>query len=272
MVRSPKLIIGNWKMNGHRHDGIACVQTLMHQLSHKHSWPFEMVICPPVLLIWPIAECITRSPLILGGQDCHAQKRGAFTGDIAASMLAEAGCRYVLIGHSERRRDHYESDDLIAAKIVTAIDAGLTVILCVGETEIQRREGQAFDVIEQQICSAIPQDFLSDMIVVAYEPIWAIGSGQVARSQDISTMHHHIASVLVGQCKRYADRHNGHRYRILYGGSVTRENAAPILALPEVDGVLVGNASMNPEEFWQIATSVPLHTPSHVPVISYEVS
>jgi triosephosphate isomerase len=183
---------------------------------------------------------LVGSGIALGGQDCHAVAKGPFTGDISAEMLADAGCTHVILGHSERRQGHGESDTVVSEKILGAWRAGLIAILCVGETRAQREAGTAIDVVSAQLAGSIPNDAVSDNLVVAYEPVWAIGTGLTATLEDITAMHADIRTRLpLGT-------------RILYGGSVNPQNAADILGLAEVDGALVGGASLDAESLWSI--------------------
>ena len=209
-----------------------------------------MIVFPPAVLIDTVIASRLNQNLQVGGQDCHAQSAGAHTGDISAHMLADAGCGWVLAGHSERRTDHHESNQDVAAKASAAIDAGLCVIICVGETLEERMAGKAFDVVAEQIKGSMPHDLPHDRFALAYEPVWAIGTGQVASPEDVDAMHDHIREVLVARHASNAE------IDILYGGSVKPDNAAALLALNNVGGALVGGASLKAEDFIAIAQSV----------------
>jgi triosephosphate isomerase len=242
MAVRTKLVAGNWKMNGLRQDGAALVSAVVPRMSAAGSaLGCELLVCPPATLLAAVGDLLAGSGVALGGQDCHAAAKGPFTGDISPEMLADAGCTHVILGHSERRHGHGESDATVREKILGAWRAGLTAILCVGETRTQREAGTATDVVASQLAGSIPDGAAAGNLVVAYEPVWAIGTGLTATLEDIAAMHAAIRTRLpVGS-------------RILYGGSVNPQNAADILGLTEVDGALVGGASLDPESFWSIA-------------------
>ncbi|MEI6557050.1 MAG: triose-phosphate isomerase [Rhodospirillaceae bacterium] len=244
-----KLIAGNWKMNGLRADGVTLAAGLAAKLSAAGAVGFDLLVCPPATLIWPVAAAVKGSGVALGGQDCHPKASGAHTGDISAAMLAEAGCGYVIVGHSERRQDHREPDALVAAKAAAAHAAGLIAIICVGETLEQREAGQAAAVVGGQLAGSIPAGAGAANTVIAYEPVWAIGTGRTATPDDVAGIHALIRADLVTRLP------SGAAVRILYGGSVKPSNAAELMAVPDVDGALVGGASLKVEDFWGIATS-----------------
>lgn len=244
MQKRRKTIVANWKMNGRLTSGLSLARDIADKAVAQKPLPFDVVLCPPATLIWPIAEAIMGTPVMLGGQDCHTANHGAFTGDISAGMLADLGCRYVIVGHSERRRDHGETSELIAQKVAAAQLAGLTAIVCVGETQEQRVSGNADAVIVQQVVASLPEKGQASQLIVAYEPIWAIGSGTVPEPEDVRQVHRLIRRTLGSA---------GEAVPVLYGGSVTPHNADSILGEPEVDGVLVGGASLNSDGFWAIA-------------------
>ena len=243
-VQRRRLIAGNWKMNGRTGDGLAHARSLAERATASAP-SAELLICPPATLLRPVAEAVAGSPVALGGQDCHPEPSGAHTGDISAEMLADVGCRYVIVGHSERRAEHGESDAMVRRKAEAALRAGLVAIVCIGETETERMRGEAKPVVERQLLGSLPDSAGPGTIVIAYEPVWAIGTGRSATTQDVAEMHAHIRSMLGGR---------GAAMRILYGGSVKASNAADLLALAEVDGALVGGASLRLAEFWAIAT------------------
>ena len=249
-ARPRPLIAGNWKMNGRQADGLTLARALVERAAHKPP-AAEMLICPPATLLFLAAELLAGSPIALGGQDCHPKAYGAHTGDIAAPMLADAGCRYVIVGHSERRANHHEADGLVREKAAAALAAGLTPIVCLGETEVERDAGQALAVVERQLACSLPAGTDASRLVVAYEPVWAIGTGRTPTIADIEAVHRHLRQRLGGLVADPA------RVRLLYGGSVKKDNAREILALPEVDGALVGGASLKADEFWSIAESCP---------------
>ncbi|NWG52911.1 MAG: triose-phosphate isomerase [Hydrogenophilaceae bacterium] len=229
------LIAGNWKMYG-----LAAALGELDALSAalaQQPVDADVAVCPPATLLAAAAARLKGSPILLGGQDCHTAPEGAHTGDISAVMLADAGARLVIVGHSERRRDHGETDALVRAKAEAALAAGLTPIVCVGETIEERQAGQAEAVVGRQIAGSLPE---RGEAVVAYEPVWAIGTGLTASTAEIAAMHAFVRGVLGAR---------GARVRILYGGSVKPQNAQEILALEEVDGALVGGASLKAADF-----------------------
>lgn len=242
------LIAGNWKMNLDR----AAAESLARELAGAvgAAAAFEMVVCPPAPYLLPVAAAIAGSPVGLGGQDCHAAAGGAHTGDVAAAMLQDAGCRYVIVGHSERRADHGETDAMVRAKAEAARAAGLIPIVCVGETEAQRDAGETLAVVGRQIAGSVPDGLDGASLVVAYEPVWAIGTGRTPTVDDVAAVHAHIRAALGA---RTADAAG---VRILYGGSVKPSNAAELLAVADVDGALVGGASLKSADFLAIARSV----------------
>ena len=209
-----------------------------------------MLLCPPAPLIDVVRESVGASGIFIGGQDCHAAKQGAHTGDIAAVMLADAGCNYVIVGHSERRGDYGEVDAVVRDKAAAVQMAGLIPLVCVGETVEQREAGEAVEIVTKQVEGSIPNGS-SASTVVAYEPVWAIGTGRSATVKDIAEIHNSIRTVL---SKIVVD---GESVRILYGGSVKPDNAAAILSVDNVNGALVGGASLNAHEFFSIAEAAP---------------
>jgi len=249
MAERRTLIAGNWKMNGLRADGLALAQTLSERLGAAGTVGFDLLVCPPTTLIWPVAAVVGAGPVLLGGQDCHPEAKGAHTGDTAAPMLAEAGCRFVIVGHSERRQNHGETDALIAAKASAAHRAGLIAIICIGETEAERVAGEHKAVAARQLAGSVPAAATAANTVVAYEPVWAIGTGRTATVADVDEMHSHIRHELAS---RFADADG---MRILYGGSVKPDNSGELLAIADVDGALVGGASLKADDFWAIAAS-----------------
>ena len=245
-----KLIAGNWKMNGLRESGAA----LAGDLAGRATGPFgcDMVVCPPATLLGSVGEALRGSAVALGGQDCHPARSGAYTGDVSAEMLADAGCRYVIVGHSERRAGHGEDAAVVRAKAEAVVSAGMTPIVCVGETEAQRRAGQALAVIEAQVTGSLPVGVDGASMVIAYEPVWAIGTGQTATPADVAEVHGHIRGLLE---RLFGGAAAAGSLRILYGGSVKPGNAAELLAVANVDGALVGGASLDAGDFWAIGAS-----------------
>ena len=244
MAIGTTLVAGNWKMNGLRNDGAALARELAERAAAAGSGlGCELLVCPPATLLSTVGAITAGSGIALGGQDCHAAPKGPYTGDISAEMLADLGCSHVILGHSERRHGHGETDAIVRDKVSGAWRAGLVAILCVGETRRQRQSGEAVEVVSAQLAGSIPDGAGPDILVIAYEPVWAIGTGLTATTDDITAMHAEIRSrIPLGT-------------RILYGGSVNPKNAAALLSLAEVDGALVGGASLNAEDFWAIARS-----------------
>ncbi len=251
MARRP-LIAGNWKMNGLLADSLA--DTLATLMRKKQDWPFEMVVCPPFTLLHYLGKTIAGSGIALGAQDCHIKESGAHTGDISPLMLKDVGCTYVILGHSERRMDHGEGDSLIMAKAKAALAAGLKVILCIGETEAERDSGKTLEVNQTQLKGSMPVEVeaADTDLVIAYEPVWAIGTGRTPTDREIQEVHAFIRKELIALIGTAADS-----VRLLYGGSMKPGNAGGILALPDVDGGLIGGASLKAEDFWAIAQQSP---------------
>jgi triosephosphate isomerase (TIM) len=237
-----QLIAGNWKMNCLSGEAVALAEAIKAGIDGITA---DLLICPTALCVAAVARAVAGSAVAVGGQDCHQEKLGAHTGDISAPMLRDAGASWVILGHSERRQNHDETDELIREKTLAAVDAGLMPIVCVGETADQRSGGQETEVVGWQIAGSLPKPFNG---VIAYEPVWAIGTGKTATEQDVTNMHGFIREELVRQ---FGDA--GQAIRILYGGSVRPANAASLLALPNVGGALVGGASLKADEFLAIA-------------------
>jgi len=242
-----KLAAGNWKMNG-TPSALAEVAALLA----AHPAPgCQMLLCPPATLLAQMAWAARGTPLLLGAQDCHAKASGAHTGDISAMMLEEAGASHVIVGHSERRSDHAETDAAVNAKAAAAARAGLIAIVCIGETEAERNAGATLDVIGRQLDGSLPEGATAANIVVAYEPVWAIGTGLTPTLAEIAEVHGFIRMRLSGQIGAEAAG-----VRLLYGGSVKPSNAAEIFALPHVDGALVGGASLKAADFGAIVAAL----------------
>ena len=243
-MASPPLLAGNWKMNGLA----ASEAELAKIIAGAGGLRCELMICPPATLIVEFAAAARDSALIIGAQDCHPEASGAHTGDIAAEMLADAGARAVIVGHSERRADHHESDALVRAKAQAAWRAGLTAIVCVGEQQAERMAGRTLAVVGAQLDGSLPDAATAANLVVAYEPVWAIGSGLTPTPADVAEVHTFIRRRLTA---RFAGQAAG--IRILYGGSVKPANAKELLGAAEVDGALVGGASLKAADFLAIA-------------------
>jgi triosephosphate isomerase len=242
MARRP-LVAGNWKMNGLA----ACAGELEAIIAGAGGLPnADFMICPPATLVARFAALARGSRVAIGGQDCHAEPAGAYTGDIAAEMLKDAGASAVIVGHSERRRYHGETDAMVRAKALAARRAGLLAVICVGETRAERDASKTHAVVRAQLDGSLPDGFLD--FVIAYEPVWAIGTGVTPTRDDVLDMHRFIRERL---CARYGDAGQG--VRILYGGSVKPANAIALLGIDNVDGTLVGGASLKADEFLAIA-------------------
>ena len=236
-----KLAAGNWKMNGLGAD-LAELERLAAAPAPSNT---GRLICPPATLI--SRATLIAGDIAIGGQDCHAAKSGAHTGDISAEMLADCGASAVILGHSERRQDHGETDAVIAAKIAAAWDEGLLAILCIGESLAQRDKGETLDLIASQLAGSLPDEATGANTVIAYEPIWAIGTGLIPTLDQIAEVHEFIRTTLTN---RFGD--DGHTFRILYGGSVKPSNATEIFSVANVDGALVGGASLKADDFQAI--------------------
>lgn len=244
MVR--QLIAGNWKMNG-LSTSLGVIETVLGALT-KSPPAADVMICPPATLISRAVQI--AGGIAIGAQDCHEADHGAFTGDISATMLRDAGARGVIVGHSERRRFHGETSLQIAAKARAAHGAGLLAIICIGETEAERDQGRAHSVCTANIEESLPESATAVDTAIAYEPVWAIGTGRTPSAREIADMHTHIRG-----CLQRRLPHEGARMRILYGGSVNTRNAGEILAIEAVDGALVGGASLRAEDFLAVVAA-----------------
>jgi triosephosphate isomerase len=245
------LIAGNWKMNGLKASS-AEFEAMLAGASAVAARA-DLLVCPPATLIAAFAEKARGSKtLAIGGQDCHPKASGANTGDIAAEMLADAGASAVIVGHSERRADHGETDVLVRQKAAAVWRAGLTAIVCIGETQHQRDSGQTLDICRGQLNVSLPDGARSDNLVVAYEPVWAIGTGLTPTVGDVEQIHRFIRDLLIA---RFSGE--GARIRILYGGSVKPSNARELMAVANVNGALVGGASLKAADFLAIAAGCP---------------
>ncbi len=236
------LIAGNWKMNATTAEAAVLAAAIRDGAA---GLACDLLVCPPATQLAAVAHALAGSDVAVGGQDCHAEGCGAHTGDIAAAMLADAGATWVILGHSERRAEHHETDAMARAKTLAAVAAGLAPIVCVGETDAQRNAGQQTEIVGRQLAGSLPEGFSG---VVAYEPIWAIGTGRSATEADVAAMHAFIRAELARMFPR-----QGPGLRILYGGSVKPSNAAGLLRLPDVGGALVGGASLVADDFLAIA-------------------
>ena len=251
-----KLIAGNWKMNNLAAEGRALAGVIGDYAAAADSLGCDLLVCPPATILQAVAEQLSGGPVAVGGQDCHAEPSGAYTGDISAAMLADGGATYVILGHSERRHGLGESDAMVQAKVTAAHGADLIAIVCIGETEAQRDAGETLEVLSRQIEGSLPPaaagqgELTGANTVVAYEPVWAIGTGRTPTDAEIAIAHDHIRSCLQQRIGAAGDQ-----IRLLYGGSMKPENAASILAIGNVDGGLIGGASLKASDFCAIAAA-----------------
>jgi len=247
-----KLIVGNWKMNGLKADAVALAHALALRVEASPP-PCDLMVCPPLAHIDAVVAAVGGSALAVGAQDCHAAASGAHTGDVSAAMVKDLGCSAVILGHSERRTDHGETDAQVHAKAAAAHAAGLIAIVAIGETGAQRDAGQTLAVVAAQLKGSLPQAATAANTVIAYEPVWAIGTGRTPTTAEVADVHAAVrreAALLMGE-------RSAAGLRILYGGSMTPANAKALLALSDVGGGLVGGASLKADQFWSIAQSCP---------------
>ena len=243
MTEIRALVAGNWKMNGLT-ESAAEARALAEFLTQDAVSGCSVLLCPPFTLLAPFASLLEGTGIGLGGQDCHSNRAGANTGDISAEMLKDLGCEYVIVGHSERRAGHGEDDALVRAKAEAAHEAGLKAIVCIGETQDKRQAGQTLDVIQMQLAGSLPDGSGIGNTLVAYEPVWAIGTGLTPSLQDVGEVHSLIRQDLIA---RFGTEGAG--MNILYSGSVKPSNAGALMAVDNVDGALVGGASLKAHEF-----------------------
>jgi len=248
MAALKKLIAGNWKMNMLTPDGTA----LAHAIGAKaQGTGCDLLVCPPATILRSVAEALSDSDVAVGGQDCHEAESGAFTGDVSAAMVRDAGASHVILGHSERRHGLGETDARVQAKTVTAHGVGLTAIVCIGETEAERDAGRTLDILSAQLAGSLPETGVRGAnTVIAYEPVWAIGTGRTPTLDEVEAAHGHIRATLEGALGGEAAT-----IRLLYGGSMKPENAESLLAIANVDGGLIGGASLDAESFLAIAAA-----------------
>lgn len=242
MKQSVKLVAGNWKMNG-LGASLGEAEALAKALQEQAA-ACRVALCPPATLTERMARILADGPVELGGQDCHAEMSGAFTGSVSADMLVDAGAALVILGHSERRAGFGETDADVAAKVEAALAAGLEPIICIGETLAEREAGQAVEVVSRQVAGSLPASLAGKAFAVAYEPVWAIGTGLTPTLEQIEEVHAAVRAAMIAKLGE-----GGRVAPILYGGSVKPSNAAEILAVAEVGGALVGGASLKAEDF-----------------------
>ena len=246
-----KLIAGNWKMNGSLGQAEELVSSIAAKIQGQSDITdsYEFLVCPPFLYMSAVKNICAKHGISFGAQDCSVHDSGAYTGEISAQMIADCGGTYVILGHSERRQYHGETSALVAQKAKAAHDAGLIAVICVGETESDRDAGRENEIVGAQLKASLPEGANAENTVIAYEPVWAIGTGKTASSDDVANMHSFICAQLKEQL---ADSGN---MRILYGGSMKPENAHALLSTPHVDGGLIGGASLKAEQFVGIAVA-----------------
>jgi triosephosphate isomerase len=244
------LLAGNWKMNGTA-SALATLDAIAEGITRLPD-VFDTLLCTPATLVQRAASAAKASRIQIGGQDCHIGQAGAHTGDISADMLADCGAHFVIVGHSERRADHAETDGLVCRKALAAIASGLTAIICIGETGGEKAEGKTLAVVERQLLKSVPDSATAQNVVIAYEPVWAIGTGLTPTVEDVASVHRfirdHLAALFGAE---------GAGMRLLYGGSVKGANAHELMAIDHVDGALVGGASLKAEDFLAIASAFP---------------
>lgn len=250
MSRTP-LIAGNWKMNGLSKDSTDLAEAIAGWYSQNKDCGCDMLVCPPFPLLSIVKEALGGSGVFLGAQDCHMKENGAHTGDTSAKLLKDIGCSHVIVGHSERRTDHKESDATVKAKAEAAIKAGLVAVVCIGETLAERDAGKTIEVNSRQVKESMPEGANANNVVIAYEPVWAIGTGRIPSLEDVQETHAAIRKVIA----EVLDAETAAKMNILYGGSMKPDNAEGLIALGDVDGGLIGGASLKAEDFIGIAKS-----------------
>lgn len=240
------LVAGNWKMNGTR-ESLSQLKVMAEGVKGPLSEKVETLICPPATLLYVATALCEDSPLAIGAQDCHTKTSGAHTGDISAEMIADCFGTHVIVGHSERRTDHAETDAVVNIKAKLAHDAQLVAIVCIGETDAQRKSGETLDVLKSQLAGSLPECTTAENTVIAYEPVWAIGTGLTPTADDVREAHAFMRAELV---TRFGDA--GKKMRLLYGGSVKPSNALELMGVENVDGALIGGASLKADDFLSI--------------------
>ena len=254
MITRRKLIAGNWKMNIMLSEGLKLANSIDEYINSQESPDCDLLICPTALILSDLSEKLINSSIAVGRQNCHAEISGAYTGEISASMLKNSGASYVILGHSERRHGLNETDNMVQLKVTAAQNAGLNAIVCIGETENEWETNQTIAVLTKQLENSLPSDssiLNGTNTIIAYEPVWAIGSGKTPTNDQITEVHNHIR-----ECLDKIIGEQANRIRILYGGSMKPDNAASILELDNVDGGLIGGASLNAKDFCAIVSAI----------------
>ncbi len=242
------LIAGNWKMNCLTSQAVDLAQGIAKKYSEELNPKCQVLIAPAFTVLGKVSEVLQKSGILLAGQDCHFNKNGAHTGDISPDMLKDVGCNAVILGHSERRSNHRETSQIVKQKAIQAINSGLNVIICIGETEDEKNNGKTIEVLYKQLEESIPDTATAENCVIAYEPVWAIGTGKVATVDDVKNTHNKIRAKIA----EMKSQEIAQKMKVLYGGSVKPDNAKELLALEDVDGALIGGASLNVNDFWTI--------------------
>jgi triosephosphate isomerase len=237
------LLAGNWKMNGTR-ESLTQLKAIAAAITEPQSDKVETLLCPPLTLLYVATALCEDSPMAIGAQDCHQEISGAHTGDVSAEMIADCFGTYVIVGHSERRRDHGETSEMVRAKALSAHAVGLTTIICIGETAEQRKTDRTIAALHEQIGASVPEDATAENTVIAYEPVWAIGTGVTPQPDEIAAAHAAMRADLVGRFGK-----TGERIRLLYGGSANPGNTGSLAAIANVNGLLVGGASLKADDF-----------------------
>lgn len=245
------MIAGNWKMNCLQKEGTDLAKNIALDVK-KNKYNCDFLVCPPFTLLSNVKKALRGSKVSLGGQNAHFAEKGAHTGDVSPQMLKDIGCEYVILGHSERRTDHKETSALVAKKAEAAYNSGLKTIICVGETLEQRDQGKTIDICSKQVKTSLPKNATAANTIIAYEPVWAIGTGKTPTAKDVEDVHAAIRQVVA---QKFGTK-TANNMRILYGGSVKPSNSKEFLSLPDVDGALIGGASLKSEDFLAIAKSV----------------
>ena len=248
-IQKTALIAGNWKMNGTIEEAKRLVNGLLENYNATPSLDVKILICPPMTLLNYVSNLIEGTKILLGGQNCHYEVSGAHTGEVSANMLCDAGCSYVIVGHSERRSQYGETDKEVFSKVEAVLAHGMHAIMCVGETLKSREEGDAINYVTRQLDEVLNSKVSLENLVIAYEPIWAIGTGKTPKIIEIKEIHEAIKKVLSTSLSQKQE------IPVIYGGSVNPANAEEVLGLDVVNGVLVGGASLNTNDFWKIANA-----------------
>ncbi len=248
-----KLIAGNWKMNCLLEDGTNLAKEITAEVKAMGKLGnIEFLVCPPFTLLTTVKKALRGAKVALGAQDCHFNNSGAHTGDTSPAMLKDLGCSYVILGHSERRTDHFETNELICKKAIAANQEGLKSVICIGETLQEREDGQEVEVCKAQILGSVPDSATAANTVIAYEPVWAIGTGKTPTAEQVQSIHAEIRKILTKKLSKSV----ANKMQILYGGSVKPSNAKEFLGLADVDGALIGGASLKSQDFISIAKEI----------------